>query len=99
MMENKLKEIIVTKILFKGTPFEIQKGETIYYRNGLYSENWQSWTIDIFKKIDGNYKFYRKVTESEFSREIQYMRDNEKAIKDLKKTQYDSNINNNSSQV
>ena len=47
-----MNEIIATKHLLFGSQIEIARGNTFYWQNGIYSENWQSWTINIYEKKD-----------------------------------------------
>jgi len=74
-----MNEITATKTLFEGTHLEIKKGKTIYWKNSIYSENWQSWTISIYHKVNGEFEFFDRVIQRDFVREIQYMQDEEKA--------------------
>lgn len=75
-----MNEVKATKILFKGTSHEVKKGSSIFWERGGYSENWQSWTICLYTEIDGDFYFYGKITQRDFSREIQKMQDDAKAI-------------------
>lgn len=68
-----MNELIAKTTLFKGTHLEVQKGETIYWQSSIYSENWQSWTIAIYHKVDGKFKYFDRVSQRDFSREIQRM--------------------------
>jgi hypothetical protein len=73
-----MNEIIATKHLLFGSQIEIKKGDTFYWKNGIYSENWQSWTIIIYKKNNDKYVNIGSVVQRDFTREIQYMQDEER---------------------
>jgi hypothetical protein len=75
-----MNEIKATKTLFKGASHEVKKGSSIFWQRGGYSENWQSWTIYLYTKINNEFYFYGKVTQRDFSREVQYMQDEAKAM-------------------
>lgn len=79
-----MNELLATTTLFKGTHLEVKKGEMIYWQNSIYSENWQSWTIAIFHKVNGKLEYFDKVIQRDFAREIQRMKD--------KKDEYKFNI-------
>lgn len=68
-----MNELIATTTLFKGKSYEIKNGDTFYWQHSIYSENWQSWTIALYYKVDDNFKFLEKVTQRDFTREIQRM--------------------------
>jgi len=70
-----MKELLVTKTLFKGTHLEISPNKTIFWQNSIYSENWQSWTIAIYHKVNDKYKCLGIVPQRDFSREVQIMHD------------------------
>jgi hypothetical protein len=70
-----MNELLATRTLFDGTNLEVQKGKTIYWKNSVYSENWQSWTIAIYHKVNDKFEYLDRVTQRDFSREIQRMRD------------------------
>ena len=71
-----MNELLATRTLFEGTHLEVKKGKTIYWQNSIYSENWQSWTISIFHKVDDKFGYFDRVRQRDFSREVQRMRDN-----------------------
>jgi hypothetical protein len=70
-----MNELLATTTLFDGTHLEIKKGKTIYWKNSIYSENWQSWTIAIYHKVEDKFVYFHRVIQRDFSREIQRMRD------------------------
>jgi hypothetical protein len=70
-----MNELLATTTLFKGTNLEVPKGKTIYWQNCIYSENWQSWTIAIYHKVDGRLEYFDRVVQSYFLREVQRMRE------------------------
>jgi hypothetical protein len=74
-MDVKMNELIATTTLFEDTNFEVRKGKTIYWENSIYSENWQSWTICIYHKVNGKFEYFDRVTQRDFSREVQRMND------------------------
>ena len=68
-----MNELTAITDIFEGTRFEVKKGNTIYWKNFIYSENWQSWTIAIYHKIDGKFEYFDKMIQRDFSRELQRM--------------------------
>jgi len=70
-----MKEILATSKLLFGSSIEIEKGNIVYWKDGIYSENWQSWTINIYKKEGEEYVRIGIVPCREFSREVQRMQD------------------------
>ena len=70
-----MNELIATTTLFEGTHLEVPKGKTIYWQNSIYSENWQSWTIAIYHKVDGKFEYFDRVVQRDFAREVQRMRE------------------------
>ena len=69
---NKLE---ATTTLFKGTHFEVKKGEIIYWENSIYSEKLQSWTIAFYHKVNNEFEYFDRTTQMHFAREIQRMND------------------------
>ena len=70
-----MNELLATTTLFRGTHLEVKKAETIYWQNSIYSENWQSWTIAIYRKVDDKFEYLNRVIQRDFQREVQRMRD------------------------
>ena len=63
----------VTSTIFKGKSFEYKKGDTLFWLPSSYSENLQSWTIQIYKKNDQGFKYFERLTQRDFSYEIARM--------------------------
>ena len=74
-----MNEITATKHLLFGSGIVIKKDTTFYWQNGIYSGNWQSWTINIYIKENEKYTLIGKVVQRDFTTQIQYMQDEEKA--------------------
>ena len=70
-----MNELKATTTLFEGTRFEVKMGKTIYWKKSIYSENWQSWTIAIYHKVDDKFEYFDRMIQRDFTREIQRMND------------------------
>jgi hypothetical protein len=70
-----MNELKTTTTLFEGTRFEVKSGKTIYWKNSIYSENWQSWTIAIYHKVDDKFEYFDRMIQRDFTREVQRMND------------------------
>jgi len=76
-----MNTIEVTSIIFKGKSFEYNKGEIIFYKPSTYSENLQSWTIQLYKLVDNNYKAFERLTQRDFSNEVLRMQELKNIVK------------------
>ena len=76
-----MNTIEVTSIIFRGKHFEYNKGETIFYKPSTYSESLQSWTIQLYKLVNDNYKPFERLTQIYFNNEVVRMQELKKSLK------------------
>jgi len=68
-----MNTIEVKSTIFKNKCFEYKKGDTLFWLPSIYSESWQSWTIQIYIKTEQGFKSIQRLTQKDFYYEIDKM--------------------------